>query len=60
MIETLYLLAFSCRIPSCHNLEYESLWDSRYSGSLDGLKCLLFLYDMDPVNKHVLENTDET
>lgn len=60
IIKTLYLLAFSCRIPSCHNLEYESPWDSRHSGSLGGLKCLPFLYDMDPVNKHVLENTDET
>lgn len=60
MIETLYILAFSCRIPSCHNLEYESPWDSRHSGSLGGLKCLPFLYDMDPVNKHILENTDET
>lgn len=60
MTKTLYLLAFSCRIPSCHNLEYESPWDSRRLGSLGGLKCLPFLYDMDPVNKHVLENTDET
>lgn len=60
MTKTLHLLASSCRIPSCHNLEYESPWDSRHSGSLGGLKCLPFLYDMDPVNKHVLENTDET
>lgn len=60
MIKTVYLLAFSCRTPSCHNLEYENPWDSTHSGSLGGLKCLPFLYDRDPVNEHVLENTDET
>lgn len=59
MIKTLYLLAFSCKIPSCHNLEYESPWDSWHSVSLGGLKCLPFLYDTDPVNKHVLENTEK-
>lgn len=60
MIKIVYLLAFSCRTPSCHNWEYESPWDSRHSGSLGGLKCLPFLYDRDPINEHVLENTKET
>lgn len=46
-------IAFSCRTPSCHNLEYENPWDSRHSGSLGGLKCLPFLYDRDRIQSLV-------
>lgn len=59
MLKTLYLLAFSCRTLSCHNLEYGNPWDSRHSGSLGDLKCLPFLYDKDPVSEHIWKNIYE-